>query len=333
MSRRYYRQFIALKQERTGFSIPGKMAQGRAIIEASGKSGKLSIFIQDLVPKAYKLAFIANNADGNIGLHVGVITPDLRGRYEGRYEFAAESISESDIDVRQISAVCVFVEENGEITAPLVGYKSAIFSWRVGLNFFAQPEGAAFTEAQNADISNADIDEPHAPKIPPEPEENQEPEPAASEPEQQPASEPPPEPPMPQSPDYTVIEPPIAAATHEAEPFAELFARATPVSIFREHGETDDILWITTSLDQIAPVNQKAEGILASEFVKNRFERYRHILMGRIGAQGEIRHIIGVPDTFDSANATPAEIGFDTFKCCHNAQPAQGSHGYWLADL
>jgi len=393
--------------------VAGKEAQGRIIIEAKGEMGKANVFIQDLAQRPYRMAFITQTPHGNTGLKIGSVTPDSRGRFEGRFEFNGGDIGGSGIGADAVMAVVVYLEENGEIVAPMTGYKSAAFSWKVNFGFF-ETQKAADTLAQHpeqseepveaadvqdctqhddradsthpipskAELPEADIEavsdasvlapiaEGLAKKVIEEVVENvvekiaqrhnretveeeaEETEPA----EQVPASEeakPEPHKP-PQTPDYTIITP-ATPQTQESgcDILAQIFEGAQSVEIFAEQGE--DAHWVTTNLENIACINEKTASIAASSFAQTRHRRYRHVLLGRVSSQGrvatplaesdaphpaehpdgcgEVRYLLGIPDTFNPNNSEHEECGLKTFKCCRADDDVVGAPGYWLEQI
>ena len=329
----YYRQFVTLLQERPGHAMPGKQAVGRIVIEARDDMARATVYIQDLAPQnTYKLAFINRAGEENLGVVLGAIIVDERGRYEGKFEFDRAGIGGSRITCEGIDACVVFLGGgNEEFEAPLAGYRLQPFSWRVNLSFSDGKENSPILEVKQVEES--------APAAPVEVvEETQEEVGVKTETEAEVEEVPPP------VYDFIVEEPVSVPAVTQAaqEPIpndeiAKLFENEDTIEIFRDTGQFPAAQWIVTALHKIENLEQIGKELLQNPFVKECCEKHKHILIGRHEDGGNV-YILGIPDVYDTASNINPNVKefcdiFDSFKLCNPNDPVKGSHGYWLKKL
>ena len=338
----YYRQFITLLQEKPGFALPGKEAAGRIVVEARGEAAKATVYIQDISPQnTYKLAFISRQGQASLGIVVGSIIVGERGRYEGRFEFDSRSIGGTGISCEEIEGAVVFVsgEMAQELIAPLSGFKSAPFSWRVNFNFadgkrvVNEPQGEAVRTAQT-DVPIEEVPQPDAVPIPEMPE----PEPVP-EPEPEPAPEPEPEPePIPEP--APVINTQAAPKPADDTGPGILFHKDALVDVFDERdGQKDpdiNIKWAAITPQDMVSLGGKWAAAMNDPIVASSFKKYRHILLGQEKRKNQISYILGVPDIYragSTCSGEETEEHFCSFKLCRPGGPAEGAPGYWLKNL
>lgn len=126
----YQRIFVTLQQDRQDYSIDGRKAMGRCVIETRGSAGKLSIYVQGLKPEViYKLYLIATEGDTSRGLPVAIVPVDAKGKGELRFEFNAENVGGSSMGVSDFSAVAIIVPSEKGVLPVLTGFMEDEISW------------------------------------------------------------------------------------------------------------------------------------------------------------------------------------------------------------
>jgi hypothetical protein len=311
--RNYYRQFVTLLQERPGYAVSGKQAVGRIVIEAREDMARAMVYIQDLSPQnTYKLAFVSKAGEANLGVVLGSVIVNGRGRYEGKFEFDRTNIGGAGITCEGIDACVIFLDgDEEEFIAPLAGYRAQPFSWRVNLSF---PDGKEespilevkhIEEAVEAPVQEiAEVAEDAHEEVPP--------------------------------PVYAFV----TEDSIEIEPAVEdnvvsvLFEGGEAVEVFADSTRFPDARWVVTTLQGAGAVDDR---IFQNPLVAERCQEHKHILLGRnIDADGRDTYILGVPDVFDvTVHTNEHEFNsiFDSFKLCNPNDPVKGAHGYWLKTL
>jgi len=196
MSEPYIRKMVILREEQSGHRADAaRPCAGRALLEAGGAQGKLTLSVQNLKPgQVYTLYLIEAGDAESIGIPLGRFMATERGRADERLLFDAGPDGTRVND----RAVVALVAGNNPLTAPLVGAVnpsvSGAFVWRGNFKEFIFPTPECGCPAETAPV--------------PEPE----PIPA---PEPMPEPTPEPEPvPLPE----TLPEPPSAIPLPEEEP-------------------------------------------------------------------------------------------------------------------
>ena len=335
MKKNYFRQFVTLLQERPGHTMPGKQAVGRIVIEAREEMARATVYIQDLSPQnSYKLAFISRAGEANMGVVLGSIIVDERGRYEGKFEFSRADIGGSRITCEGIDACVVLLSSNEEdYAAPLVGYRLAPFSWRVNLSFPDGKDNSPILEVKQIEeekIEEAvEVEEREEVEAAPEVEaveEATEAKEASAETEEVP----------PPAYDFATEEP---QSQQGNDRFSALFESESIIEIFGNSDRFPSAQWIVTTLQKVeSPGEVQAAGLAADNLLQNPLvreccDKHRHILLGRNADGADSTYILGVPDVFDiTVHNNEHEFNriFDSFKLCSPSDPARGAHGYWL---
>ena len=354
--RNYYRQFVTLLQERPGYAMPGKQAVGRIVIEAREEAARATVYIQDLSPQnTYKLAFINKAAEVNLGVVMGTIIVDERGRYEGKFEFNRTDIGGSRITCERIDACVVFLAgSEEEFAAPLVGYRMAPFSWRVNLSFPDGKDDSPILEVKQAaepEEPVAEVEEPIGDEADEIEEEEGEGVLGIAENTLETEEVPPPvydfavEEPvyLPKESPAQMDENPEPVKNDEADRISDLFQNESAVEIFSKSDRFPNAQWIVTTAKRVGEIGKiQAMGlnggdeILSNPLVKECCDKHRHILLGRDTDDGHDIYILGIPDIFDiTVHTNEHEFNsiFDSFKLCNPSDPVKGAHGYWLKQL
>ncbi|MDR0999483.1 MAG: hypothetical protein LBL96_01560 [Clostridiales bacterium] len=124
----YQRNFIMLNQDTPGYGL-SKAPVGRALIEARGNKCKITVNVQELkftVP--YKIHLILKFDNKFIGVPVGTLHVDQKGRGEFRNEFDVNSATDG-AGLGSLVGLAVLVGSKKDI-CPLVGYKDIQVSWK-----------------------------------------------------------------------------------------------------------------------------------------------------------------------------------------------------------
>jgi len=119
---------MPLECETAGFDFKGRRPTGRVILEINNDSGKLSTWVQDLkVEKKYAAYIIFADGQKYVGINLGQITVNEKGKAENRIEIKKESLFQ--FNLADVLAVAITSEDSSGIKSPLCGYKEKSFSW------------------------------------------------------------------------------------------------------------------------------------------------------------------------------------------------------------
>jgi len=126
----YHRYFITLTPDSKGYEYGGKKPLGRCILEDRGKSGKLSLWVQDLKAEApYKIVLILSDMGKYLGAPLGSLYVDGKGKGEFKNEFETINLADGQ-GLSRMCAVAVMAGGSGELLCPLVGYKDNTVLWK-----------------------------------------------------------------------------------------------------------------------------------------------------------------------------------------------------------
>jgi len=343
MNNDYFRAFVALTEEQTGFSLAGKKAFGKAIIETRGADGKLLVSAQGLKPTVlYKIYLVAKNIGAPTSRFSGVLMGSLpvndKGVAETKILFDANSVGESGFMVGLFSAVAIIVHNAPILTAPLVGYVSEPVFWKNGFEFFEKKDGTVVVKQDAEELAKDDMtdeepgreepfkEEPAKQDVLDEPnvhekfrdyvrsyQENTDVLPVLEEPEKPHISET-------KETQLLAEEPSTFAA---ADLVNELFQKNAKMTPFTRRDP--NIEWI-----RIAPEHAALIGLhdmVESSLVADSFRRYRHLILGRVPGS---RYILGIPDMYTLQTAATAESKGFAFKRCDGGEVSENSYGYWI---
>jgi len=345
----YSRTFVALTEEQSGYSIAGKKAFGKAIIEARGTEGKLLISVQGLRPDAfYKIYLVAKNigtpASRFSGVFMGNLPINNNGAAEVKMPFNAHSVADSGFMVGLFSTVAILVHNAPTLTAPLVGYVGEPSFWKNGFEIFKMKEdilekeevaeksevqGTRREVAEEPDVDEMVVEEPAVVAEKPVeeidaksvhtkfndyiPACSQEDTLPTVETEAEMVAEPMPEP-------QAALEEPnwnIADAVNE---------------IFRKNAKMAPFVRPDPNIEwrRIEPEHAAIIGfpeIATSEFAIQAFQRYKHLVLGRVPGS---RYILGIPDMYTLETASTLESKGFVFKRCDGREVIENSYGYWI---
>ena len=131
----YRRYFITLLPDSKGFEFNGKEPLGSCVLEERGKSGKLSLWVQDLKAEtSYKIVIILYEMGKFTGISLGSLYVDGKGKGDFKSELDSSGFLDGQ-DLSRMCAVAVIVGGN-ELISPLVGYKDGPVIWK---NHFTIP--------------------------------------------------------------------------------------------------------------------------------------------------------------------------------------------------
>jgi len=311
----YFRGFVALGEEQSGFSLPNKKAFGKVIIEARGDDGKLLVSIQGLKPTVlYKIYLVAKSEGTASNRFMGVCMGNLplndKGVADVKILFNAANVCESKMDIGLFSAVAVIVHDAPVLTAPLVGYINEPFLWKNGFEFFVKPNESVVSKTNETEqnVNEKFRELVKLCKI----EESEPKDEVSGDCSNEIGTE---------EPQAQIINEPETGISVEI--INELFQKSSKIKPFSRRDP--NIEWI-----RIAPEHVKLIGLeeeAESPFMANAFNRYRHLVMGRV--QGG-RYILGVPDMYTLQTAATAESKGFAFKRCDGGELAENSYGYWV---
>lgn len=130
---KYSRSFIALEQDSPDYTMLGKKALGKTIIECNQGKGKVLMSVSGLRPEVmYKAYIVSADEKESSGVHIGNILVDVKGNGELKFETNADDVKGTGINLKDFNISCLMLDKaNGPIT-PLVGYKNEKMLWKSG---------------------------------------------------------------------------------------------------------------------------------------------------------------------------------------------------------
>ncbi|MDR3240510.1 MAG: hypothetical protein LBT44_10585 [Clostridiales bacterium] len=191
----YHRYFVSLQSETNGFEYKGREPAGRCVLESRGNKGKISLWVQDLKPEVlYKIALVFMEKEKSVGVPMGTLHVDERGKGEFKGEFRTVLMT-NEQGLETFTAVALLAPRNQELICPIVGYKEAPVLWKSHFSLLetspsleaAQPH----TASEQAPPEQAPPEQAPTEQAPPAPESPPEQTPPV--PESPPAPESPPE--------------------------------------------------------------------------------------------------------------------------------------------
>ena len=134
MSQNYQRYQIILTETSPEFSVHGKKAFGKCMLEARGETGKVNFSIQNLKPGIICNAYIvAAGNDTNLAIHIGKILSNAAGNAEIKWECNANNVDESGLSLKAFNVAGVMIFGENVVNAPIMGYRDSEIMWKNNL--------------------------------------------------------------------------------------------------------------------------------------------------------------------------------------------------------
>lgn len=155
IKRRYDRFFIMFRQELSGYSIDGREPNGYCKIEIRDGKGRISTYIQGLKPLSdgsmYRVYLISSQGNKSLGIPIGWLDINNRGRGECRWEFNPDDLEGTGLAIEDfnIGAIIVKGDKINELIAPIVGYRDKEVLWKKGFKDFS-----VYANSNDDSISN-----------------------------------------------------------------------------------------------------------------------------------------------------------------------------------
>lgn len=131
MAKRYFREFIIMKENNSDYSIQGKSAVGKCILEIKDDTGKIMFTVSNLKPEVvYRAYIISSGEDRSRGVHIGNIVVNQSGNGTLKYEGDAENILNTGLKVSEINSVSIIIFKSDGMITPLIGYKNEEIPWK-----------------------------------------------------------------------------------------------------------------------------------------------------------------------------------------------------------
>ena len=356
MPNNYKRYFITLSEASSEFSMQGKKALGKCIIEAKNTSGKIIFSVQNIKPdNVYGAYIVAAEKGASTAVEIGRIAPDTYGRGQIKWECDAIDVEGSGAPLTSFNVAGLMIINGSNVTAPLVGTRDINIIWKNNIKLHSK---------RNPDPSPS-TDEIF--KVPDEPLNQPIPEPdAAPEPELHKETEAPYES-LPENffetieegsaekmfkdmakkineklsePDGLELEgiyrDDMAADIHKigpekAEEINMTFRNCSKIRPFKEN--PSGLEWVRITPNELIYLPDEYALLQKDSFISALYKRFGHLILGR-KAGGHALHIaLGLPDVYDKANEKNAYYsGFGGFTCCDSGDILEGKHGYWLKE-
>lgn len=141
--RRYDRFFIMFRQELSGYSIDGREPNGYCKIEVRDGKGRISTYIQGLKPlndgTMYRVYLISAQNNKSLGIPIGWLDINNRGRGECRWEFNPDNLEGTGLAIEDfnVGAIIIKGDKINDLIAPIVGYKDREVLWKKGFKDFS----------------------------------------------------------------------------------------------------------------------------------------------------------------------------------------------------
>lgn len=365
MSRSYYRAFLPIKQERSDYSLSGREALGKAIIEAKGNAGKISVAVQDVKPNnKFEVCLIANVSNEYIGVNIGKIFIDERGKGVCKQEFDADDVNKSGIEIESFTITALISPKEGELIVPFVGYKNESAAWKVNFKYFTEikPPEVAVAEVEEAaeDVTIEAAEEAIIAEEKPEFADVPTEEPIAAE---EAAEDRKTEATEEESVETTEAEESVIEEEQKADinphekfkeiarKFSEKLEELKPVDkqesepideeieklfetntvMYPFQQRKSDVTWVRISPRNLLKLPPEFNRHANCPLVLNGFRSFKHLIFGKCCQHGVTKFLLGVPDIYYEHKKQPAsDHGFLKFECCDGGEIFNGAYGYWV---
>ena len=364
MSQNYQRYQIILSENSAEFTMQGKKALGKCVLEAKGDSGKVIFGVQNLKPGVICNAYIvaSDNVSG-AAIDIGRIIVDEKGSAEIKWECSASDVDGSGIALNAFNVAGMMVLDENIVRAPIIGHKDKEVAWKNNLRLHSK----RLMELTKADCEE-DLEAEAAEQIEPEPTRvNQEPTAVFLEKDEIP---PPPEPePLPEffetleegsserafkdvarqineklnEIDTMTLEEAYKAA---AEPISDnlsfsesegiylqsIFGNCSKIRPFKE--QDDDIQWIRITPNELNFLPDDFKRFKEDNLITAAYKKFNHLILGCKNQDNNAQIIFGMPDIHSKIGEESAYVsGLTEFKCCDCGDIGEGKHGYWLKTM
>jgi len=355
---------MPLIQEAKGYEFKGRPPTGRCVVEERNNTGKISVWVQDLMPETkYEIYLIFTQGQQYMGLHMGALDVDAKGKAA----FRREVKHLHSFTLTEFAAAVIIAADAHGVVSPLCGYRDTQISWRNRFSIWktGAPTAAPDSVMQKAQVIESDpfptvketletveieppstiekaqqiiLDEPFSSIKDKQPQQN-EAKPLTVE------AEPPspipiaaiPSPPRAKKP--TAASPPLqtnpeASGSHHSRTstiqlIEAIFNANTPCEPFTK--QDSEIKWVQCSRPEQIPLPNDSPHLMSEPFMQAAWADHEHFILGVTLDSEPPQYIIGIPGTYTRGNNTIAKrLGFLKFKCLKKDRPGIGSEGYWL---
>ncbi|MCL2564449.1 MAG: hypothetical protein FWE24_01390 [Defluviitaleaceae bacterium] len=353
MSQNYQRYQIILSENTTEFTMKGKKALGKCVLEAKGESGKVSFSVQNLKPGVICNAYIvsSDNVSG-AAIDIGRIIVSDKGSAELKWECSADDVDGSGIALNAFNVAGMMILDGNAIKAPIVGHRDREVAWKNNLHIHSKklPE-TAYAEPIKDELPENDP-EPNTlflekDEIPPPPE-------AVSPPEF-----------------FETLEEGAAEKTFkdmakkineklseidnitednykvealsEADTPAEsvglsesemvnlqnIFVNCSKIRPFKE--QDSDLQWVRITPNELNYLPDEFKHLKDDYLIVAAYKKFNHLILGYKNQDNISQIIFGMPDIYTKISKDSAHVsGLIEFSCCDCKDIEEGKHGYWL---
>ena len=143
MSVPYIRKMVVLNEELPAYRAnPARPAAGRALLEADGSKGRITVSAQNLRPgTVYKVYLIQASETESVGMPIGILTPNEKGKADARLLFDA---GENAVRIQARTIVAIFAPSDGTLVTPLAGAvdetEARKIAWRANFTAYTFPK-------------------------------------------------------------------------------------------------------------------------------------------------------------------------------------------------
>jgi len=370
MQRRYERFFIMFKPALTAYSIENQEIKGYMKIEIRDGKGKINTYIQGLKPlknnEMYRIYLISANSDHSLGIPVGWLETDSRGRAEHRYEFNPDNVENCGLPIEKFNVAAISIKGDNikEFTFPAVGYKEREILWKNNFKEFSLKEEPSILSAKpnSADTADKNSDnnilkpesthfntDTHAEKTQAindtaEPkQENNSPDIKEDVKTENPHqifnkmvhkfyAE------MEELQKYKIL-------TENDKNFLSLDAKKPEITdnikyMFEHNSKTNpfkntynNVDWIKIQPYELSALNICTDKYLRSQFIAYSWKKYKYLILGQYNNEPS-KYLLGIKDIYNPANSDILfSLGFKTFTGCNEKEVTEGEEGFWILEI
>lgn len=164
MSQNYQRHQIILTEVSPEFTVYGKRAFGKCILEAKGELAKVVFSVQNLKPGTVCNAYIVAADKGeSLAVNIGKVIANASGVAELKWSCSSRDVDDSGLPLKTFNVAGIMVPEGNTMRAPIVGYRDGETMWKNDIRIHSKrPPNTSPPPVQpaNDDTSqNAEIEE------------------------------------------------------------------------------------------------------------------------------------------------------------------------------
>lgn len=352
MSQNYQRYQIILSENSAEFTMRGKKALGKCVLEAKGDCGKVSFSVQNLRPGVICNAYIvASDNISSAAIDIGRIIANEKGGAELKWECDANDVEGCGLALNAFNVAGMMVLDENIIRAPIIGHRDREVAWKNNLRLHVRaPAEVIKPQYEAGDIAPAE--KVASPGI------------AIMEKDEIPS---PPEPAAPPEFFETVEEGSaekafkdvakkindklneldnmtledvceteavsdtnsLSLSESEGAYLQNIFRNCSKIRPFKE--QDSDFKWVRITPNELNFLPGDFKHLLDDYLIVAAYKKFNHLILGCKSQNNNVQIIFGMPDIYTKISIDSANVsGLAEFRSCDCEDTAEGKHGYWL---